>query len=570
MNILAKILQLGGSLAILLYGMKLMSVGIQKSAGNGLTKALSLMTSNRFVALLTGMVLTMIIQSSGATTVMVVSFVNAGLLTLVQSVGVIFGANIGTTITAWIVALFGFSFDISSFAVPIFGLGFLFSTVKKIRKENLGEALIGFSMLFLGLSMLSGAFSVESGHLSFIKALDDWGFASLLLGVFIGTIITALLHSSSATTAIVITLAYNKLTTWNFSAALVIGSEIGSTIDAILAAWGGKDSAKQTAFIHVMFNVVMAFFAIILFRPLLHFVDTIVPGTAQDNITYHIAMLHTSLKTIAALLFLPFTRQIAALAQRVIKSSSSDDSDNVYTLEFTATGAHENAAAYIIRAEKEIFDMAENVAQMFSYVQAGFNDMSKKFIKENYNVLTKKEDYVDQMEAAITSYLVACSKLSVTEKQADDLTRMMQIVEDIESMSDECYSIGVMLKKSIEKDMKFSKDDMEKLQPYLSLAGKAFGIVHGNLDFSWTKEEVSDAEKIEKQIDEQHKALKKLARKRLENGAEVRTELMYIDMVRQIEKFGDHAFRISIALSNEALKKPSAGKSQQTSQKQLA
>ena len=307
MNIVLLIFQLGGSLGFLLFGMKMMSDGIQKSAGNSLKKALNLMTSNRFLALITGMLITMIIQSSGATTVMVVTFVNAGLLTLEQSVGVIFGANIGTTITAWIVSLFGFSFKISSFAIPIFGIGFLLTTIKKLRQENLGQALMGFAMLFIGLEMLSGAIAPDSGNLNFISALDDWGFVSVIIGVVIGLLITALLHSSSAATAIVITLAYNKLISWEFSASLVIGSEIGSTIDAVLAAWGNRENAKRAAFIHVTFNVVMAFFAIVFFVPLLRLIDFIVPGTVQESISYHIAALHTLLKTITALVFLPFT-----------------------------------------------------------------------------------------------------------------------------------------------------------------------------------------------------------------------------------------------------------------------
>lgn len=551
MNIVLLIFQLGGSLGFLLFGMKMMSDGIQKSAGNSLKKALNLMTSNRFLALITGMLITMIIQSSGATTVMVVTFVNAGLLTLEQSVGVIFGANIGTTITAWIVSLFGFSFKISSFAIPIFGIGFLLTTIKKLRQENLGQALMGFAMLFIGLEMLSGAIAPDSGNLNFISALDDWGFISVIIGVVIGLLITALLHSSSAATAIVITLAYNKLISWEFSASLVIGSEIGSTIDAVLAAWGNRENAKRAAFIHVTFNVVMAFFAIVFFVPLLRLIDFIVPGTVQESISYHIAALHTLLKTITALVFLPFTVQFAALAKKVIKSKE-DDGESVYTLEFSETGGRENVVAYIVQAEKEIFKMADNVAQMFRCVQVGFSGNFDTFIRDYFDMLTKKEDYVDQMEEALTKYLVSCSKLPLTESQAADVTRMMQIVEDIESMSDECYSIGVMLKKSSDKDMKFSMEDLEKLQPYLSLAGKAFDIVHENLDSSWTAEELANAEEIEKQIDAQHKALKKIARKRLESGAEVKTELMYIDLVRQIEKFGDHAYRITSALGQAA------------------
>lgn len=210
------ILQFAGSLCFLLYGMKLMSDGIQKSAGEKLQSALHFMTGNRFKGLLTGCILTMIIQSSGATTVMVVTFVNAGLITLEQSIGVIFGANIGTTITAWIVALFGFSFKIESFAIPVFGIGFLLTVVRKWHAQGWGESIMGFGILFIALSWLSKTFTIDNSTLSFLPELQNWGVWSILLAFAIGLVFTALIHSSSAMTAIVITMAYNKLLSWEF------------------------------------------------------------------------------------------------------------------------------------------------------------------------------------------------------------------------------------------------------------------------------------------------------------------------------------------------------------------
>ncbi len=547
-SFLKLVVQLIGSLGFLLYGMKMMSDGIQKSAGNRLKKALGFMTGNRFLALLTGMILTMIIQSSGATTVMVVSFVNAGLLTLTQSVGVIFGANIGTTITAWIVALFGFSFSISSFAIPIFGFGYILSAVKKIHKENLGQALMGFALLFCGLDMLSSTVSPDSGNLNFMSALDDWGFLSILIGVVIGILITALLHSSSATTAIVITMAFNKLLSWEFSASIVIGSEIGSTIDAVLAAWTSKDNAKRAAFIHVMFNVVMAVLAIVFFTPLLRLVDFLVPGTVDSNITYHIAMLHTTLKTVMALVLLPFTHQIAGFAEQIIRSKEVEQK-NVYVLEFSETGGKENAAAYLLRAEKEISDMGDLVGKMFRRVQTGFTDRTENFIAKHFQTLTEQEDYADQMKEQLTKYLVACSRLPLSESQSGDISRKMQIVDDLESMSDECYSIAVLLKRTIDKNMRFTEEDLNRLVPYMSLAGKSFEVVRAGMDNKVGEAQFAQAQGIEDDIDAQRKSLKKVARKRLEEGADVKTELLYIDLVRQIEKFGDRAYSISEALS---------------------
>ena len=247
MFIFAAIIQFGGSLGFLLYGMKLMSSGVQKSAGARLQHALSLMTGNRFVGLLTGLLITMIIQSSGATTVMVISFVNAGLLTLAQSAGVIFGANIGTTVTAWIVSLFGFNFDISKFAVPLFGAGFFLSVLKKSYFKNTGEAVMGFGLLFLGLAGLKETFSFRAEQLGFMNTVQSWGALSIFISFVIGIVITALIHSSSAFTAVVITLAFNRVVTWESAAAMTLGSGIGSTIDAVLASFGtSADSQCST------------------------------------------------------------------------------------------------------------------------------------------------------------------------------------------------------------------------------------------------------------------------------------------------------------------------------------
>src|SRR5574344_510726 len=548
MNIFTTKLQLLGSLAFLLYGMNMMSDGIQKSAGKGLQEALGFMTGNRFAGFLTGLVLTMIIQSSGATTVMEVTFVNAGLMTLEQSVGVTLGANIGTTITAWIVALFGFHFNIETFAIPIFGLGFFLTTFKKWKKQNLGEAIMGFGLLFIGLSWLSKTISPENGALNFLQHFCDYGIWSILIGVVVGIIITALIHSSSAETAIVITMAYNSLITWEFSAALVIGSNIGSTIDAILASTNAKTDAKRAALVHVLFNVATVILAIIFLHPLLYLVDLIVPGTPQENITFHIAMLHTVIKTITALLCLPITKQIAHFIEKIVKAKP-DETPDVYKLEFSETGGKENASSYIIRVEKEISDMTVLVTKMFERIQGGFTDRTDSFIADNLPVIEKQEDYADQMKEQITKYLINCSRLPLSESQANSLSVMQQIVDDLEEMTDDCFNVGITLKKSIDKNMKFDKEDMDRLGPYIDLARQFMYFIRDNINKHLDQEKLVIAREIEDQIDVFRRNLKKVARKRLESGAEVKAELLYIDLVRQVEKFGDRAFSIAGALA---------------------
>ena len=549
MNGIRTLAQLIGSLGFLLYGMKLMSGGIQKSAGEKLQSVLGFMTGNRFIALLTGMIVTMIIQSSGATTVMIVSFVNAGLITLTQSVGVILGANIGTTITAWIVALFGFNFNIAAFAIPIFGFGFLLTALKKLRAQNIGEAIMGFALLFVGLSMLSGTITVrDTGLLSFITKFQSSGILSIALAAIAGVVLTAILHSSSALTAIILTMAYNHLLTWETSCAMVIGSNVGSTIDSILAAFGTKVNARRACFVHVMFNVAGAVLSLIFFHPLLAFVDFIVPGPVESDITYHIAMMHTAFNVITALIFLPFIKYIAAGTEKIIKPKASDALSD-YRLEPLSAHTKGSALAGIIRVEKEIADMTDIVSDMFDRIQSGIKNRSQAFIDEHVAPLVQAENYVDQMHVRLSHYIVQCEHLPVSENQLNNLSIMLQIVDELESMTDDCLSIAMLLQKSIVKKMSFLQEDLDDLIPYIELAREFLQFIRINANKHLNAEKLAFAKEIEDQIDSFRRTLKKKAQKRLENGADVASELLYIDLVRHIEKFGDRAFSISALLA---------------------
>lgn len=548
MKIISSIFQLIGSLGFLLFGMKLMSDGIQKSAGKSLHKVLGLMTSNRFFALLTGLFITTIIQSSSATTVMVVSFVNAGLLTLSQSIGVIFGANIGTTITAWIVALFGFKFKIAALAIPVFGIGYILYSVKAVRKETIGEALMGFGLLFVGLDLLGKVMTFDAEQVLFLQHLTGNGYISILAGVVAGLVITMLIHSSSASTAIILTMSFNKLLPWEFAAAMVLGSNIGTTVDAVLASIGTKVNARRAALIHVLFNVIGSIVAIILFKPFLFVVDFIVPGPVENSITTHIAMLHTVFNVMNSLLFLPFVNQLAFLSERIITPKKGETPD-VYKLDFIPPGMKESYEAYIIRAEKEIADMTDVVITMFNTIQQGFTQRTATYISENLEVLSKQEDYADQMQEQLSKFLVNCSQLPITEKTKNNVSMMLRIVDDLESITDECYSIALLLKRSIEKDMSFSQEDMERLEPYSELVQQFLDFIKKNINKHLSQDQLKLAQTLEDQVDAFRKNLKKIARKRLEGGADVRSELLYIDLVRNVEKIGDHAFSISEALA---------------------
>lgn len=547
MNVVQPILELVGSLGFLLYGMKLMSDGVQQSAGEKLQRALSVLTGNRFMSLLTGLIVTMIIQSSGATTVMVVTFVNAGLMTLTQSVGVIFGANIGTTITAWIVSIFGFNFKISAFAIPVFGIGYFLSILKKGAYKNWAEAIMGFGMLFLGLSGLSDVFTPE--QLGWLFKIQGSGVFAILFGFVIGIIITALLHSSSAFSAIVITMAYNGLVSWELAAAMTLGSNVGSTIDAILASMGTSADSRRAALIHVMFNVFGTVLALIFFKPFLEIVMFVTPGRENSNIAIRISMLHTVFKTLSTIIFLPLQNPIVKLTQLIIKDDKETES-KTFKLEFTEFLGKESAPTHIIQAEKAIADMTDVVSDMFDKIQIGVTKRNVEFIERYKQESVDSENYVDQMHEQITHYLIKCQSLHITEKQLNHISGMIQIVDELENMSDSCYATLMLIYRSIEKKMKFLQEDMERLLPYLELVRQFLQFIRRNINNQITPEKLELARELEDGIDAFRKDLKKVARKRLEGGADVKSELLYIDVIRRIENIGDNCFNISENLLN--------------------
>ena len=544
MAVVSFLLGLIGSLGFLLCGMKFMSNGVQKSAGERLQRALGMVAGNRFAGLLTGLAITMIIQSSGATTVMVVSFVNAGLLSLAQSVGVTFGANIGTTVTAWIVSLFGFNFKISAFAIPVFGAGYFLTMMKNANSRNMGEAIMGFGMLFLGLSGLSDLFRIDPASLGWLQDIQHMGFVSYIVGFLIGIFITALMHSSSAFTAIVITLAFNKVVTWEMSAIMTYGSNIGSTIDAIIAAAGTTADAKRAALVHVLFNIFGTVLVVVFFRPLLNFVEWVSP---KNNIAIQISILHTVFKSLTTAVCIPFVNQICALTRKIIK----DDPDalpSTYKLEFVSH-ARDSYGGYIVRAEGEIAKMTDIVSEMFDRFQVGITTLDTKFIEDHMEVMKSEEDYCDQMQEQITAYLLKCETLPVSVTQLSNISSMIQIVDDLEAITDECYALGKLIQKSIEKKMEFKDEDMERLLPYVELARQFMQFIHININKRLPMEKLEFATELENQIDAFKKELKKVARKRLEEGSNVKAELLYMDLVKQIERIGDHCFNISELLA---------------------
>lgn len=538
-----------GALGLLLFGMDMLSNGIQKGAGNTLKKILERVSGNRFTAVVTGLVITCIIQSSSATTVMVVSFINAEIITLTQAIGIIFGANIGTTITAWIVSIFGFSFSIAAVSVPLFGIGFLVKKMKRLRIHDFGEVLMGFGLLFLGLGLLSDTLSFNAESVAFLNNFSDLGIGGILLGVLIGAVLTGVIHSSSAMTAIILTMAYNGSLSWELSAALVFGSNIGTTIDAILSSLDANTGAKRAAAVHLGFNVCGVILALIFFKPLLSLVDFITPGTPQSNITNHIAMLHTVFNICATAIFLPFVNQIAVIVSKIIKDKPAEKESH-YKFPAILPSNHISVDFYTIQVEKEIAHMAEKVMGMFDALENAIRNHKDVYLEKISENVNDAENYVDEMNDEITNFIQECSRLPTSDEQNRKiLARLIQITDALESLSDECCSMMHTLRKYIsDASYDSNSENSQKISSYLELVRTFYEQVCQYIVLGISAADKLHSTELENQIDKVKKELKKASRKRIEAGGNVRAELQFIDIARKIEKTGDCVYSIVQAM----------------------
>ncbi|GHV95809.1 phosphate:sodium symporter [Spirochaetia bacterium] len=532
-----------------------MSDGIQQAAGDRMQRVLNFMTGNRFMAVLTGFAVTAIIQSSSATTVMVVSFVNAGLLTLTQSIGVIMGANIGTTVTAWIVSLVGFSLKLSELALPAVGIGFIFRIIKW-KHQDLGDVILGFGLLFMGLDFLTKSMPALGNTFNVIAAVSNLGFVSSLIGAGAGLVMTLLIHSSSAATAIMLTMAFNGVVGYEMAAAMILGANIGTTIDAALAAIGTKTTAKQTALVHVLFNVIGTCWALPLLKPLLALVNlftpgTLVPGLIHDPmITTHLAMLHTVFNVVNTLLFLPFVKPFAALVSFIIKEDKTRTAaPEHYRLVYYSSAIQDTPELNILRAEKEVRDMAGLVSSMYARFSGVLRTLRETEDKQAAVTsltaeLKQKEEYADEMREELTAFLMECAREQLNPRSERRVSQLVRVISDLEDMTDDCYSISMILERSVRKDHIFKGKEMGALVPYVNQVEDFLTLVRENLGRP-SPEKIWEARELESAIDKARNKLRKLGRKRIEAGKDVKTELLFIDLVRRIEKLGDYCFDIA-------------------------
>ena len=524
MDIVFQVLKLLGSIGLFLYGMTLMSEGLQKVAGEKMRNVLAAMTSNSFKRVLTGLFITSIIQSSSATTVMVVSFVNAGLLTLTQSVGVIMGANIGTTVTAWIISLLGFKFDISMFSIPLVGFGFVLMMFKSRKKKSLGELIIGFALLFLGLTFLKDSVPDLKSNPEIFAFLQQWtnfGFGSVLIFVLIGTILTMIMQSSSATMALTLVMASYGWIPFELAAAMVLGENIGTTITANIAASVANVSARRAALAHTVFNVFGVIWVLALYKPVMFVVSKVTiavfsidPYTNTEAILYGISFLHTLFNVTNTLLLVWFTPQIVKLVTKVIKSKETEE---VFRLKYIQGGILSTAELSLTQAKQEIVDFAKLGKQQFIYARESLMVCETDKFEELYNKLEHYEQITDKVELEIANYL---------------------------------NNIARILNRKKIHGKSFTPDMVKKLDHMFVILDKAFDNMIENLNRGYTKiEDISNAVDSEEEINEYRNILKEEHLLSLEhNKYNYQTGVYYMDIVAECETTGDYIINVSEAI----------------------
>ena len=569
-----QIFTLFGAMGMFLYGMNLMSAGLQKAAGDRLRGFLSAMTSNPFKRVMTGVGITALIQSSSATTVMVVSFVNAGLLTLVQAIGVIMGANIGTTITAWMVSLLGFKADISILAVPLMLLGFLFSNSKKNQHKNIGELIVGFSLLFLGLSFMKESvpdLKQTPEVLEFVRQWSGYGFGSVLIFLGVGTILTLILQSSSATMAITLIMLSMG---FPMACAMVLGENIGTTITANIAASVGNPSARRAALSHTIFNVFGVIWALILFRPFLSLVGKIIevmgfPNPAADNFAvtepdgasgtaalYGLSMLHTLFNLINTLILVWFTGTIANLVSKIVKQPENQE-EKPYRLKYINAGPLATPELATEQAIKEIIHFAQISRNGLGYARAAINETESDMFEELRGKLVKYEEISDRIEYEIANFLNAVSEGEISENTSYKIKSMYKIIGELESLGDSGESISRILSRRNVHNKTFDQETVKKLNAMVDLVDNAYSVMITNLTLAESGEldEIANAYAAEERINVLRDHLRDEEINSLEdNRKNYQTSVYYMDIVSELEKMGDFMINISQALYKCKLK----------------
>lgn len=583
-----------GSLGLFLYGMKLMSEALQKVAGDRMRAILSAMTKNRLTGVLTGVLITALIQSSSATTVMVVSFVNAGLLTLVQSITVIMGANIGTTVTAWIISLLGFKVSISSIAVPLIALAIPFVFSSNNKRRYMGEFIIGFALLFMGLDGLktnAPDLNANPSMLAFVQNYTDMGFLSVLLFLFIGALLTVIVQASAATMAITLIMCANGWIPFELAAAMVLGENIGTTITANLAALPANVSAKRAAFSHLIFNIFGVIWMLVLFYPFTHMVAFLVErmgvGDPRDLIefarsipeetmqliinnsselsaeqvglheqylnyqvstSYALSLFHTLFNVTNTCVMIWFVKPIANLVSLIIKKKETDEE---FQLKYISTGMLSTSELSILQARKEIGVYSERTQRMFGMVRDLCKEENDNEFVKIYTRIEKYESISDRMEIEIADYLAKVAEGRLSSVSKHKTQTMLRIVSEIESVGDACFNLARILQRK--------RNDKSSYTTYMNdNVELMFNLIEGAI-FQMTKTLNSDEEldletfnrslNIENEINNFRNQLKNQNAVNVNNhDYDYLASVTYMDTIVECEKMGDYVINVMEAL----------------------
>ena len=552
-----------------LYGMNLMSSGLQKAAGDRLRGFLSAMTSNPFKGVMTGLGITALIQSSSATTVMVVSFVNAGLLTLTQAIGVIMGANIGTTITAWMVSWLGFKADISILAVPLMLFGFLFSNSKKNNRKNIGELIVGFSLLFLGLSFMKDSVPDLRQTPEVLEFVTSWaahGFGSVLLFLAFGTVLTLVLQSSSATMAITLIMLSMGWIPFDMACAMVLGENIGTTITANIAASVGNTQAKRAAMSHTIFNLFGVAWALVLYRPFLNLVGYItetlfglpnptgegfaVTDSASPEGTaalYGLSMLHTLFNVANTLVLVWFTKWIAKAVCMIVRAPKNQEKE-VFKLKYISAGHIATPELSVEQAFDEVIHFAQISRNGAVYAKEAIAEADTDKFEALREKLVKYEEISDRVEYEIASFLNGVSAEEISESTSRKIKAMYKIVGELESLGDSGDTISrILSRKNIHKKA-FDTEAMKNLNTMADAVLAAYDVMIANLTAAHKGEltDITNAYNAEERLNTLRNDFRDAVIEDIENGGQsYQTSVYYMDIMNTYERMGDFMINIS-------------------------
>ncbi len=550
-NTLINLLSLFGSLGMFLYGMKIMSEGLEKFAGDRLRSILASMTKNRVMGVLTGIVVTTLIQSSSATTVMVVSFVNAGLMSLVQAIGVIMGANIGTTTTAWVISAVGFKVNIAAFAVPLlaFGVPLIFS--KQSKRKSIGEFIFGFSFLFMGLSFLQqAANNMNIGEMvaNMLAHVSSDSFLTILLFILVGALVTMLVQASAATMAITLMLFDMNIPGFGFeqAAALAMGQNIGTTITAFMASLTGNTQAKRAALAHMFFNVFGVVIVLPFFYPACEGIGWFVTNVmgADDNPLFKLSAFHTAFNILNTLLLIWFVNQIAAFVCKVLPMKTNQEEE--YRLKYISAGLLSTSELSILEAQKEINSFAERCKKMFGMTKDLLDTVEEKPFTEIFARIEKYEQITDRMEVEIANYLHKVSEGRLSDESKSQIQMMLRQIDELESVGDGCYNLGrTMNRKREHGEGAFTPEQMEHIHTMMGLVDRAFEEMVKKVKNFNPHTNIMQSYNIEHEINNYRNQLKTQNIRDVESGKySYQLGIYYTDMVSECEKVGDYIMNV--------------------------